>query len=226
MDLAHGARRREQTLAKGSSGASLHHDSCGRHFAARGFKCETRTTQRGTHEVPHAASRRRLMPHRSMSPLLRTPRRRPRRQSPRRPLAPSRSRPRPLASLGIPRTPFAFAAEGVGRSCTLGVTDANRQWPCRHANRVHVRTSTAPVSLLANAHQRREAASSLAIKPGRLAMRPRLRCFESHWRPVVLAEIPLHPKLVHLPLALAALLPLLTFGVLLAWWRGWLQQRT
>ena len=42
----------------------------------------------------------------------------------------------------------------------------------------------------------------------------------------MLAEIPLHPKLVHLPLALAALLPLLTFGVLLAWWRGWLHQRT
>lgn len=42
----------------------------------------------------------------------------------------------------------------------------------------------------------------------------------------MLAEIPLHPKLVHLPLALAALMPLLSFGVLLAWWRGWLQKRT
>ena len=161
MDLAHGARQREQTLAGRRGGASQHHDSCGRHFAARGFTSKTRTTQRGPHEVLPATSRRRLMPHRSMSPLLRTPPRRPRRQSPRRPLAPSRSRPRPLASLGIPSTPFAFAAEGVGRSCTLVVTDANRQWPCRHANRVHVRTSTAPVSLLANAHQRREAAVEL-----------------------------------------------------------------
>lgn len=42
----------------------------------------------------------------------------------------------------------------------------------------------------------------------------------------MLAEIPLHPKLVHLPLALAALMPLLSLGVLLAWWRGWMQQRT
>lgn len=40
------------------------------------------------------------------------------------------------------------------------------------------------------------------------------------------AEVPLHPKLVHLSLALAALMPLLSLGVLLAWWRGWMQQRT
>lgn len=38
--------------------------------------------------------------------------------------------------------------------------------------------------------------------------------------------LPLHPKLVHLPIALAVLMPLLTSGVLLAWWRGWLQKRT
>lgn len=37
--------------------------------------------------------------------------------------------------------------------------------------------------------------------------------------------IPLHPKLVHLPIALAILVPLLTSGLLLAWWRGWLPKR-
>jgi uncharacterized membrane protein len=31
----------------------------------------------------------------------------------------------------------------------------------------------------------------------------------------------LHPKLVHLPIALAVLMPLISSGVLLAWWRGW-----
>lgn len=38
--------------------------------------------------------------------------------------------------------------------------------------------------------------------------------------------LPLHPKLVHLPIALAVLMPLLTSGLLLAWWRGWFPQRT
>lgn len=36
----------------------------------------------------------------------------------------------------------------------------------------------------------------------------------------------LHPKLVHLPIALAVLLPLITGGLLVAWWRGWLPRRT
>lgn len=39
-------------------------------------------------------------------------------------------------------------------------------------------------------------------------------------------SLPLHPKLVHLPIALAVLMPLLTSGLLLAWWRGWLPKRT
>lgn len=38
--------------------------------------------------------------------------------------------------------------------------------------------------------------------------------------------MPLHPKLVHLPIALAVLMPLLSFGLLAAWWRGALQRRT
>lgn len=38
-------------------------------------------------------------------------------------------------------------------------------------------------------------------------------------------ELPLHPLIVHLPLALALLLPLLAAGTLLAWWRGWLPGR-
>jgi uncharacterized membrane protein len=34
-----------------------------------------------------------------------------------------------------------------------------------------------------------------------------------------------HPKLVHLPIALAVLMPLVTGGVLLALWRGWFDRR-
>lgn len=37
---------------------------------------------------------------------------------------------------------------------------------------------------------------------------------------------PLHPMLVHLPVALAVLLPLASVGLLLAWWRGTLPRRT
>ena len=35
-----------------------------------------------------------------------------------------------------------------------------------------------------------------------------------------------HPKLVHIPIALAVLMPLVTSGLLLAWWRKWLPART
>jgi uncharacterized membrane protein len=38
-------------------------------------------------------------------------------------------------------------------------------------------------------------------------------------------ELPLHPKLVHLPIALAILMPLLSGGLLLAIWRDWFQKR-
>jgi len=38
--------------------------------------------------------------------------------------------------------------------------------------------------------------------------------------------LPLHPRIVHLPIALAVLMPLVTSGLLLAWWRGWLPRRT
>jgi len=34
-----------------------------------------------------------------------------------------------------------------------------------------------------------------------------------------------HPKLVHLPMALAVLMPLVSGGVLFAWWRGWFERR-
>ena len=34
-----------------------------------------------------------------------------------------------------------------------------------------------------------------------------------------------HPKVVHLPIALAVLMPLIVGGVALAWWRGWLDRR-
>jgi uncharacterized membrane protein len=38
-------------------------------------------------------------------------------------------------------------------------------------------------------------------------------------------ELFFHPKLVHLPVALAVLMPLVTGGVLIAWWRGWFDRR-
>ncbi len=38
-------------------------------------------------------------------------------------------------------------------------------------------------------------------------------------------DLPLHPKIVHLPIALAVLMPLLTSGLLLAIWRDWLPKR-
>jgi hypothetical protein len=34
-----------------------------------------------------------------------------------------------------------------------------------------------------------------------------------------------HPKLVHVPMALAVLMPLVAGGLLLAWWRDWLPRR-
>ena len=34
-----------------------------------------------------------------------------------------------------------------------------------------------------------------------------------------------HPKVVHLPMALAVLMPLVTGGILVAWWRGWFDRR-
>lgn len=38
--------------------------------------------------------------------------------------------------------------------------------------------------------------------------------------------MPVHPMLVHLPIALAVLMPLVSAGLLIAWWRGALQRRT
>lgn len=35
-----------------------------------------------------------------------------------------------------------------------------------------------------------------------------------------------HPKVVHIPIALGVLMPLLAGGVLLAWWRQWLPARS
>jgi uncharacterized membrane protein len=34
-----------------------------------------------------------------------------------------------------------------------------------------------------------------------------------------------HPKVVHLPMALAVLMPLVTGGILVAWWQGWFDRR-
>lgn len=38
-------------------------------------------------------------------------------------------------------------------------------------------------------------------------------------------DLPLHPKIIHLPMALAVLMPLLSGGMLLAVWREWLPAR-
>lgn len=38
-------------------------------------------------------------------------------------------------------------------------------------------------------------------------------------------DLPIHPKIVHIPIALSLLLPLLASGVLLAWFRGALPKR-
>ncbi len=37
---------------------------------------------------------------------------------------------------------------------------------------------------------------------------------------------PLHPMIVHMPMALAVLMPLIGLGLLLAWWRGALSRRS
>jgi uncharacterized membrane protein len=39
-------------------------------------------------------------------------------------------------------------------------------------------------------------------------------------------EAPLHPKIVHLPIALAILVPLVSLGILVAWFKDWLPSRT
>lgn len=35
-----------------------------------------------------------------------------------------------------------------------------------------------------------------------------------------------HPKVVHVPIALGVLMPLISAGILVAWWREWLPRRT
>ena len=39
-------------------------------------------------------------------------------------------------------------------------------------------------------------------------------------------SLPLHPMIVHIPLALSVILPLLSGVIALCWWRGWLARRT
>lgn len=38
-------------------------------------------------------------------------------------------------------------------------------------------------------------------------------------------SLPLHPTVVHLPMALAVLMPVVAAGLVVAWWRGWLPRR-
>lgn len=39
-------------------------------------------------------------------------------------------------------------------------------------------------------------------------------------------DAPLHPKIVHIPMALATLMPLISIGLLVAWWKDWLPDKT
>lgn len=39
-------------------------------------------------------------------------------------------------------------------------------------------------------------------------------------------EAPFHPKIVHLPIALSILMPLITAGLIAAWWNSWLPRRS
>jgi uncharacterized membrane protein len=48
---------------------------------------------------------------------------------------------------------------------------------------------------------------------------------QSDWRFSIMDALLFHPKLVHLPMALGVLMPLVAGGVLLAWWRRWLPGR-
>ena len=40
-----------------------------------------------------------------------------------------------------------------------------------------------------------------------------------------MSALPLHPQFVHLPLALAMLTPILSLGILIAWWQKWLPRQ-
>ena len=42
----------------------------------------------------------------------------------------------------------------------------------------------------------------------------------------VMDSLLFHPKVVHLPIALAILMPFITGGALFAWWKGWFDRRT
>jgi hypothetical protein len=41
----------------------------------------------------------------------------------------------------------------------------------------------------------------------------------------IMDQLLFHPKVVHLPVALAVLMPLVAGGLAVAWWRGWLAKR-
>ena len=41
-----------------------------------------------------------------------------------------------------------------------------------------------------------------------------------------MSSLPLHPSIVHVPIALAVLMPVIAAGLLIAWWRQWLPRRT
>jgi hypothetical protein len=52
------------------------------------------------------------------------------------------------------------------------------------------------------------------------------RCFVLLLHEVPMFDVLMHPKLVHIPVTLAILMPFLAGGVFLAWLRGWFPRRT
>ena len=51
-------------------------------------------------------------------------------------------------------------------------------------------------------------------------------CYEVNSRRFTMDSLFFHPKVVHVPIALGALMPLVAGGLLLAWWRKWLPSRS
>ena len=63
-------------------------------------------------------------------------------------------------------------------------------------------------------------AARLRLELGRV---PNARLRDYHLSPM--DQLLFHPRVVHLPIALSILMPLVAGGVLFAWWRGWFRRR-
>jgi uncharacterized membrane protein len=63
-------------------------------------------------------------------------------------------------------------------------------------------------------------AARLRVELGRV---PNAQFRDYHLSPM--DQLLFHPRVVHLPIALSILMPLVAGGVLFAWWRGWFRRR-